>query len=135
MLNGLLNFLQFLYDNWTVIIVIISLIITIIQKTKSYFSKSNEEKIEIAKAQIHESMLKMITDAEVDYETWSQAGSIKRSQVIQKIFADYPILSKFADQDALIEWIDDAINDSLRTLRKIIAENRTDNQEETMEQN
>lgn len=129
MLNGLLNFLQILYDNWTVIIVIISLIIAIIQKTKSYFSKSNEEKIEIAKTQIQESMLKMITDAEVDYEAWSRAGSIKRSQVIQKIFADYPILSKVVDQEELIQWIDDTINDSLKTLRKIVAENHVNNQE------
>lgn len=129
MLNGLLNFLQFLYDNWTVIIVIISLIIAIVQKTKSYFSKSNDEKISIAKAQIREVVLKLISDAEVDYESWNQAGSIKRSQVIQKIFADYPILSKATDQDSIIQWIDDAINDSLKTLRKIVAENQTDNQD------
>ena len=127
MLNGLLNFLQILYDNWTVIIVIISLIIAIVQKTKSYFSKSNDEKISIAKAQIREIVLKLISDAEVDYESWNQAGSIKRSQVVQKIFADYPILSKVADQDSLIQWIDDVINDSLKTLRKIVAENQTDN--------
>jgi hypothetical protein len=52
MLNGIQNFLKFINDNWTAIIIIISLIIAIVQKAKSYFSKSNKEKIEIAKQQI-----------------------------------------------------------------------------------
>lgn len=124
MLNGIQNFLQFINDNWTTIIVCISLAFAIYKKVKDYLSKSDDEKIEIAKVHIQQAMLKLITDAEVDYESWNQAGSIKRSQVIQKIFADYPILSKVADQDALIQWIDDTINESLKTLRKIVAENQ-----------
>lgn len=127
MLNGIQNFLQMLNDNWTSILVCIGLLATIIAKTKDYFSKSDDEKIAIAKVHIQQAMLKLITDAEVDYESWNQAGSIKRSQVIQKIFSSYPILSKVADQDALIAWIDDVINESLKTLRKIVAENKQDN--------
>lgn len=74
-------------------------------------------------------MLKLITDAEVDYESWNKAGSIKRSQVIKQIFTDYPILAKVTDQQTVIEWIDKTINDALKELRKIVAEN----QEETVE--
>lgn len=124
MLNGIQNFLQFINDNWTTIIVIISLIIAIGKKAYDYFSKSDEEKIEIAKKQIQEICLKLITDAEVDYESWNKAGSIKRAQVIQKIFTDYPILAKVADQEKLIEWIDETINTSLKELRKIVADNQ-----------
>ena len=87
-LNGLQNFLQLINDNWTTIIVIIGLALAIFKKAKSYFSKSDDEKIAIAKKQITETMLKMITDAEVDYEDWNKAGSIKRSQVIKEIFKD-----------------------------------------------
>lgn len=123
MLNGIQNFLTFINDNWTVIIIIISLVIAIVQKAKSYFTKSNEDKIEIAKKQISEVVLKLITDAEVDYNEWIQAGSIKRAQVIQKIFTDYPILAKATDQDKIIKFIDDTINSSLKELRKIVAEN------------
>lgn len=126
MLNGIQNFLQFVDNNWTSIVVIISLIIAIYQKVKHYLSKSNQEKIESAKAQIKEIVLKLITDAEVDYEAWNKAGSIKRSQVIQKIFADYPILSKVADQKEVIAWIDEFIDESLKELRKIVAENSGD---------
>ena len=123
MLNGLKNFLQFINDNWTTILVIISLIIAIIAKIRSYLSMSNEDKIAAVKAQIQEIILKLITDAEVDYEDWNKAGSIKRAQVIQQIFADFPVLSKIADQKAVIEWIDNIINESLKELRKIVAEN------------
>lgn len=124
MLDGVKNFLQFINDNWTSIIIIISLIIAIVQKAKSYLSKSNDEKIAAAKSQIKEVILKLISDAEVDYEDWSKAGSIKRAQVIQKIFTDYPVLSKVANQEELIEWIDTMIDESLKELRKIVAQNQ-----------
>lgn len=126
MLNGIQNFLQFINNNWTAIIIIISLIIAIVQKAKSYFSKSNAKKVEVAKAQISEIVLKLITDAETDYEDWTKAGSIKRAQVIQQIFADYPVLSKVTNQSEIIQFIDDAINSSLKELRKIVVENTTE---------
>lgn len=123
MLKGIQNFLQFINNNWTIIIIIISLLIVLYQKIKSFVSKSNEEKIEQAKKQIKEICLKLVTDAEIDYENWNQAGSIKRAQVIQKIFTDYPILAKVTDQESLIKWIDDTINNALEELRKIVTEN------------
>lgn len=126
MLNGIQNFLQFINDNWTAIIIIISLIIAIVQKIKKYFTKSNAERVEIAKSQISEIVLKLISDAEIDYESWNRAGSIKRSQVIQEIFEKYPVLNKVSNQSEIIEWIDEAINNSLKELRKIVAENTTD---------
>lgn len=124
MLDGIKNFLQFINDNWTSIIIIISLIIAICQKVKSYLAKSNDEKIASAKSQIKEVILKLISDAEVDYEDWNRAGSIKRAQVIQKIFTEYPVLSKVANQEQLIEWIDTMIDESLKELRKIVAQNK-----------
>lgn len=123
MLNGIENFLHLVDANWTTILVIVGLVLSIGKKTKDYFSKSKEEQIAIAKLQIQESMLKMITEAEIDFETWSQAGSIKRSQVIQEIYERYPVLSKVADQKQLIDWIDEEIKGSLKTLRKVVEEN------------
>lgn len=120
-MDGIQNFLSLINDNWTSIMVIIGLILAIYKKAKVYFSKSNDEKIEIAKAQIRERMLKMITDAEIDFEEWNQAGSIKRSQVIGEIFEKYPILSKSINQQKVISWIDEEIDNSLKTLRKVVA--------------
>lgn len=122
-MEGIKNCLQFLYENWTGILVCVGLVVGIVQKTKAYFTKSKDERVEIAKTQIRETMLKLITKAEIDYESWNKAGSIKRSQVIKEIFEEYPILSKVANQESIIEWIDNEINKSLKTLREIVKEN------------
>lgn len=129
MLTGIQNFLQFINDNWTAIIIIIALGLSIALKIKNLFTKGKNGQIEIAKAQIKQIILKLITDAEIDYNDWAKSGSIKRAQVIQKIYTDYPILAKVADQDMLIAWIDNEINSSLKELRKIVAENATGKEE------
>lgn len=123
MLNGIQNFLQFVNDNWTVIVIIVSLLVALYRKIKAFLQTSNDEKINAAKAQVKESMLKWITDAEVDYADWVKAGSIKRSQVIQKVFEMYPVLAKITNQEEIIAWIDEQINTALKELRKIVAEN------------
>lgn len=123
-LDGVKNFLEFVNENWTTIVVIIGLIIAIAKKGVAFFSKSDEEKIAITKKQIQETMLKLITDAEENYNEWKQAGSIKRAQVIDELFANYPILSKVTNQEDLIKWIDDVIDESLITLREIVENNK-----------
>lgn len=122
-LTGLKNCLQFINNNWTLIIIIIGLAVAIIHKIQDYLKLSNDEKIAVAKSQISEIILKKISDAEEDYAEWTKAGSIKRSQVIDEIFADYPILSEVTNQDELIQWIDEQIDNALITLRKIIEDN------------
>lgn len=124
MLNGVKNFLEILNENWTAILVVLGIIISLVQKTIKYFSKTDEERIAIAKKHIQETMLKMIGDAEEDYEEWNKAGQLKRAQVIKQIFDENPILSKAINQDELIAWIDDVIDDALVTLRKIVEENK-----------
>ena len=122
-LTGLNTFLAFINNNWTTIAVAIGLVIGVATKIRNYFSKDTDEKIAIAKTAIKECMLKLVSDAEEDYEDWRHAGSIKRAQVIEQIYAEYPILNKVTDQSALIEWIDKVIDESLVTLRAIIATN------------
>ena len=128
-LNGIQNFLSFIDANWTNIIIIIALCISIASKMKSYFSKSNDEKIEIAKAQIEQTVLKMITEAEFCYEDFKKSGEIKRSQVIDDIFKTYPILSRYVNQVELIEWIDNEIDKALDVLREIVKMNEEDEME------
>lgn len=118
-LDGIKNFLQLVNENWTTILVIVGLTIGIYRKTRMFFDTTNDEKIEIAKKQISERMLKLVSDAEENYESWAKAGEIKRSEVISKIYEDYPILSGVIDQDELINWIDDQIDAALPTLRKL----------------
>lgn len=120
MLNGIKNFLEFVDANWMNLVIIAGLLIGLYKKVSNYLKKSNEEKVAIAKQQIREIMLKMISDAECDYDEWNKAGAIKRSQVIKKIYEMYPILSKVVNQEELTEWIDAEIDDSLETLNDIV---------------
>ena len=122
-LNGLHNFLQFISDNWALICAIITLILSVCSKIKKFMDKSDEEKIAIAKKQIQETVLKLVTDAEESYMDFVKAGSIKRAQVMEEIFLTYPILSKVTNQEELISWIDEVINESLKTMREVLEKN------------
>ena len=123
-LDGINKFLTFINDNWVYITTIIGLAIAVINKIRNYLNKSNEEKIEIAKAQINEVMLILVTEAEQDYLEWTKAGSVKRAQVIDQVFAMYPVLSTITNQEEIITWIDDAIDNALKEMRKIFEENK-----------
>lgn len=119
-LNGIKNFLQIINDNWTTIVVIIGLVLGVYQKIKTFISKSNDEKVNIAKTQVKETVLKLVTDAEVVYSDWFKTGEIKRSEVISKIFENYPILQTVSNQDEIINWIDELIDEALKSLNKIV---------------
>lgn len=123
-LDGITKFLTFINDNWLYITTIIGLALAVGNKVRDYLNKSNEEKIEIAKAQINEVMLMLVTEAECDWREWQKCGEVKRAQVIDQVFAMYPILSKVANQEEIIAWIDASIDEALKTMRKIFEENK-----------
>ena len=125
-LNGIKNFLSLINDNWTTILVIVGLALALWKKIESYSKLSTDKKIEIAKKQISENILKLITQAEKDYAEWENAGSIKRSEVISEIYKEYQILAKVVNQEELVKWIDEQIDNALPTLRDIIKENEKD---------
>ena len=125
-LNGIKNFLSLINDNWTTILVIVGLALALWKKIESYSKLSTDKKIEIAKKQISENILKLITQAEKDYAEWEKSGSIKRSEVISEIYKEYPILAKVVNQEELVKWIDEQIDNALPTLREIIKQNEKD---------
>lgn len=119
-LIGIKNFLELINQNWTLITVVIGLGILVFKKIKKFLSLSDQEKIDIALGQIRIKALKLVTDAECAYEDWIKAGSVKRSEVIGRIFEEYPILNKVTDQKTLIKTLDDIINEALVEMRKVI---------------
>ena len=122
-MKSLVNFLQWLNDNWSAIIVVIGLIVALVMKIKSYLKLSNQEKIEIAYHAIKQRILTYVSDAEKEYEKYKKAGSIKRAVVIDKIYKEYPILNKVADQTAVTTKLDELIDDALVDLRAVIEKN------------
>lgn len=132
-LNGIQNFLMLVNEHWTEIIFIIGLLLILVKRVKEYIGKTDEEKIEIAKKQLKETVLKMVTDAEMDYQEWVKAGAVKRAQVVEEIFVMYPILAKVTNQEELIKWIDEIIDEALKTMRDIFAENESQEAEVSAE--
>lgn len=122
-LDGIRNFLMFVNEHWTEIVVIAGLGLAIWKKAEAYLKKTDEEKIQIAKDQLRETILKFVTKAEVDYDDWVKAGAVKRAQVIDEIFAKYPILNRVTNQESLISEIDTMIDEALDELREILSKN------------
>ena len=122
-MKGFQNFVKWIDDNWTSILVIIGVLIGLYHRAQKYIGKTNKQKIEIAKQEISQAILKLISQAEIDYADWKDSGKIKRSQVIHEIFMEYPILSKVTDQEHLITWIDEQIDNALHELRSVIKKN------------
>lgn len=125
-LTSIQNTLMYLNDHWTQIIICIGIAIALYKKAKAYLSKSTDEKVAIAMKQIKVKMLELVTQAELDYETWVKAGEIKRSQVIGEIFEMYPILNRVTDQETLIAELDEYIKKALVTMREVFSENATE---------
>lgn len=123
-MDGFMNFLMFVNNHWTEIIVIIGLLLAVGKKVATYLNMSDDEKIAIAKKQLGETMLKLVTQAEKDYNAWVQAGAVKRSEVIDAIFQKYPILNRVTDQEALIAEIDKMIDAALVEMREIFSKNQ-----------
>ena len=123
-LNGIVNFLMFINNNWVTIVVLVGLVVGIVQKVMAFVKNKEDAKVEIAKAQAKETILHMVEQAESEYIDWNKAGQIKRSEVIGKIYKEYPILSRVVDQEQMIAWIDEAIDNSLVTLRAVLKENK-----------
>lgn len=123
-MDGFMNFLMFVNNHWTEIIVIIGLLLAVGKKVAAYLNMSDDEKIAIAKKQLGETMLKLVTQAEKDYNAWVQAGAVKRSEVIDAIFQKYPILNRVTDQETLIAEIDKMIDTALVEMREIFSKNQ-----------
>lgn len=119
-LTGINNVLMFLNEHWTQITIILGLGTLLWKKGKAFLAKSDEEKIQIALKQAKEIILNKVTAAEIDYAEWKKSGAVKRAQVLDEIFKQYPILSKVTSQEEIIKKLDSYIDEALVTLREII---------------
>ena len=122
-LTGINNVLMLINNHWTEITILIGLALLLYKKIRAYLAKSKEEKMEIALKQAREIILDRVTAAEIDYANWKKAGAIKRAQVLDEIFAAYPILGKITNQEEVIKKLDEYIDEARETLREVIETN------------
>lgn len=119
-INGIKNFLELINNNWTTIMVVCGLCVSLYYKIMQFIKLSDDEKINQTKTVIKNVMLSLVSDAELNYSDWNKSGAIKRAEVINKIFTDYPILNKVTDKEKLISEIDGMLDESLKEMRNII---------------
>lgn len=120
-MEGLKNFLEFINNNWTLIITLCGLILGIYTKIKNYINLSREKKIDIALEQIRKSMLELVSKSEKEYG--SNTGKLKKSKVLEEIFNKYPELKYFTNQEELEKILDDIINENLDKMKKMLESN------------
>ena len=140
-MTAIYNFLTWIENNWIMIVAIATLLFAIYMKAKSAVNKwlemtdeerqkETEEQIKKAKQAIANYILSFVAQAEID---WAEKGlgAIKRAQVIEKIYKDYPILLEVVDQQELMRFIDEHIDQALEIVReKLRKENSVDDKKD-----
>ena len=120
-MNGLKNFLEFINNNWTLIITIIGLGLGLYTKIKNYLKMSKQEKIDIALEQIRNVMLDLVVESEKEYG--SKTGKLKRSKVLKEIYNQYPVLKDIVKQEEIEKILDDIIDENLAKMKDMIENN------------
>ena len=115
----IITMLEFVNNNWGLFMILLALIFSIYVKVKGFIKLTPEQKIDIAKKAIKENILAYISDSEKTWLDYKKTGQVKRSEVISKIYNDYPILKEYINQEELIEFIDSLIDESLPEVNKI----------------
>ena len=119
-MTSITNLLKFLEENWSQIIIILAIAFTAYKKWQSFNKMSEKEKVDTAILIVSEIILEKLAKAEEDWINYKKTGTIKRSKVINEIYEQYPILKTYADQEYIINKIDDFIDEGLKNLEKTI---------------
>lgn len=133
-MKSLQKLLELIIENWSQIVIILTLLLTIYTKLKQFITdwkaKTEEEKkkaaeealnkaIETAKSALADYILILVSKAEIDWQSEEgKLGATKRAQVIEQIYEKYPVLEQVTDKKELLSYIDSLINDALKTVRE-----------------
>lgn len=131
-MQSIANFLLWVNNNWTFIIICIGLGLGIYKKVKNYSKLTTEEKINRALVSVKSILLEKMATAEIDWSDYKKSGELKKSQVISDIYAQFPVLKEYIDQETLIKEITQMIDDSMGDMNKIV--NNLDNTTNEMEE-
>lgn len=117
--------MEIIYKTLTLITEYIPVVITILlfilcgaKIGLAYFDRLKEANIDQILEIVKASVLKLMTDAEIDFSSYKKAGEIKKSQVINNIYKQFPILTKYKDQETLQAEISDIIENEMCKIRE-----------------
>lgn len=121
-MQGLKNTINFIIENWSNIIILACLIYGIILRVKKFHKLSEEEKVDAALTIVNKQLLKWMSDAELQWSDIKKSGELKKSEVITKIYDEFPNLKEFVDQDKLLQTISNMIDENMAQLNKVLVE-------------
>lgn len=124
LMAGFNNFIHLIQNQWTNIVVVIAIIATVIRTTLNYSALSQEQRVQSALKVINEELMKLMCQAEIQWKDYKKSGDLKRSQVIKDIYNQFPFLSKYMDQDALVKKIYEMIDKQMDNMNNLL--NKTD---------
>ena len=119
-MEGINQFIDFLKLNYPNIIVIVAIILTVFNEIRKYIPMSKEERIDAALRIIKAEILKMMSDAEIEWADYKKSGMLKKSQVINEIYDKFPVLADCVDQEMLICKIEEIIDNEMNNMNSII---------------
>lgn len=119
-MNGLTNTLNFIQENWSNVLLILTAVITVICRIVSISKLSKTQKVEAILTIVKSELLKFMSEAEIDWKEYEKSGLLKKSDVITKIYDKFPLLKEYLDQETLIKRISDMIELGMQEMNKVV---------------
>lgn len=123
---GIVNILDTVNNYWTYILIIVGIVIYMANYYKKYQAMTKEEQfderkrlVDLALSKVKEILPSLVALAEEDWNHLEKSGIIKRSQVVNNIYEQYPILKEYTNQVWLTKKIDEYIDAALKDIRNI----------------
>ena len=114
------DIISFLDSAWSIFIVLLGIFIFLYSKITNYIKLSKEQKVEAALKVVKAELLKLMSDAEIEWQEFNKSGEIKKSQVISEIYKKFPFLAEYISQDELIAKIGEMIEEQKAKMDEII---------------
>lgn len=121
MIQNVKEFFKMIADNWILCIGIVILVYSIFDIIRNLIKYNDIKKIQNTIHKISGVIAEYVYEAEIKYikKHIIHAGVVKRAEVISKIYEKYPELSKYINQELIIEKIDELINKVLDEIQQI----------------
>ena len=123
------NVVNSLSNSLPTIIIVIAIIIGAARMVIQYSKMTKEERVNTALKVIKEELLKLMSDAEIEWEDYKKSGELKKSQVLKEIYSQFPFLATYIDQDTLVNKLYELIDNEMENMNKIINNTTTDKEE------
>ena len=123
------NVVNSLSNSLPTIIIVLAIIIGVVRMVIQYSKMTKEERVNAALKVIKEELLKLMSDAEIEWEDYKKSGELKKSQVLKEIYSQFPFLATYIDQDTLVNKLYELIDNEMENMNKIINNTTTDKEE------